>query len=331
MEKVIRIGIIGCGLIAPYHIEAIKKTSAEVICCTDINQEIGKEFAKTYNLDYFKDYKRMINQKNLDAIIIATPNYTHYKICSNLIEKGLAIFCEKPMTISQLQARKLKEKVIKNKTFFQLGYMKRFHKAFQKAKKTIKKIEPINSVEIKLQSYKPPSIRYAFPKTWQFSPEKTGGYILPLCGSHLLDMTRFLFGEIKTINSKIKFWPGNRDYSVSALLETSGKKPIFYDIAAVHFKGLGKPKGIWEEKITINGEYGQVILTNPAWKGNEPVEIVTNIRGKLKKESILDNQWQNQMNAFLVGLKNNRVQGATIFDGYEVDKVIADIYKMDKG
>jgi predicted dehydrogenase len=234
------------------------------------------------------------------------------------------------MTANEKQSLALKKKIRKQNAFFQIGYMKRFHTAFQKLLQTTKEFDDIRSAEINLLTYKPASIARSHPAAWQFSPEKAGGYLLPLCGSHLIDITRFLFKEIKKVEAIVKFWPDKRDYSVNALFKTTTKIPVFYNISIVHFKGLGQPKGEWEEQITVNGSNGRITLKNPAWQGNLPIELTTNTEGRSRTEKIMDNEWQKQMNAFADGIKKDKVIGANAEDGYKVDKIMAAIYKSNR-
>ena len=54
-----------------------------------------------------KDYSRLIKSSNIKWVFIATPNKTHYKLVKMCLNKGVNVFCEKPLCLSTLQAQRL--------------------------------------------------------------------------------------------------------------------------------------------------------------------------------------------------------------------------------
>ena len=106
MEK-IRAGIIGVGFIGAVHIEQLRRLgNVEVVALAD---EAGAEqkAANLYVPKAYSDYKEMIEKENLDSVHICTPNFTHYDIAMYAMERGLHVICEKPMTCTVEEAKKL--------------------------------------------------------------------------------------------------------------------------------------------------------------------------------------------------------------------------------
>ncbi len=81
----------------------------------DINAQRGKDFGAQIGVDShrcYKDYKEMFSQEakredGIQAVSIATPNFTHYEICKEALRAGLHVVCEKPLCFSSAQAEEL--------------------------------------------------------------------------------------------------------------------------------------------------------------------------------------------------------------------------------
>ena len=81
-----------------------------------------------------------LGEKDIDAVIIATPAATHMKIALPFIKQGLPVFIEKPMTTSLADAKKLKEAAQKSGSLVFVGHIHIYNPAYIEAKKLIKKI-----------------------------------------------------------------------------------------------------------------------------------------------------------------------------------------------
>ena len=75
--------------------------------------------------DAYKDYRRILDRKDIDAVMIATPDHWHTKIAVEAMRAGKDIYCEKPLTLT-IDEGKLIEKVVKETgRVFQVGTMQR--------------------------------------------------------------------------------------------------------------------------------------------------------------------------------------------------------------
>jgi len=85
------------------------------------------------------DYKQLIDQKDLDAIIIsATPETSHYPMARDALKAGKHVFLEKPIALELAEADELIAIANKNKLKFTIGYSQRFNPKFAYVKKAIK-------------------------------------------------------------------------------------------------------------------------------------------------------------------------------------------------
>ena len=111
--KSIRLGIIGCGGFVRYHVKAINEHVRQLkisALCDIIPQKCGKldaEMLGGKGLPVYKDYRKMLRDEKLDAVIVSTPHTLHYQMAYDAIGAGLHVMVEKPMVTDSTQARKL--------------------------------------------------------------------------------------------------------------------------------------------------------------------------------------------------------------------------------
>ncbi len=75
--------------------------------------------------DAYKDYRKILDRKDIDAVMIATPDHWHTKIAVEAMYAGKDVYCEKPLTLT-IDEGKLIEKVVKETgRVFQVGTMQR--------------------------------------------------------------------------------------------------------------------------------------------------------------------------------------------------------------
>ena len=110
---------------------ALRDANFELVAgAFDINPERGKDFGKNLHVDpdrCYSDYKEAIAaEKNrpdgVEAVSIATPNFTHFEIAKAALEAGLHVYCEKPMCFSVAEAEELERLVEKSGKIMFISY-----------------------------------------------------------------------------------------------------------------------------------------------------------------------------------------------------------------
>ncbi|MCD6361658.1 MAG: Gfo/Idh/MocA family oxidoreductase [Armatimonadetes bacterium] len=100
-DRVYGFGIVGCGVIAPTHADAISRLdNAELVAVCDLNEEAGRAFAEQWGCDYHKDLNEMVARDDIFACNILVPSGLHAKLGKVCAEAGKHVICTKPIDIT---------------------------------------------------------------------------------------------------------------------------------------------------------------------------------------------------------------------------------------
>ncbi len=120
----IQIAIIGAGGMGLADTNtALKIPGVKIVGACDLYDGRLAEAKKLYGADLFtaRDYRRIIEREDIDAVIIATPDHWHKDISVAAMDAGKAVYCEKPMTHDVLEGSAVVEAQNRNKVVFQVG------------------------------------------------------------------------------------------------------------------------------------------------------------------------------------------------------------------
>jgi len=137
----ITIGVIGCGGMANSHMEALlnmkQSDNVEITAVCDIytnRLEKAKELTKA---QAFKNYQEILQKKDIDYVLIATPEHWHYQMTLDAISAGKHIYVEKPMTHTIEQAKDICNKISSSKLKLQVGVQGMSDDSYETAHKMI--------------------------------------------------------------------------------------------------------------------------------------------------------------------------------------------------
>jgi len=120
VNEKLNIGVIGIANQGAYNLESVQSENIVALCDVDDNYlaATAQRFprAVTYN-----DYRKMLERKDLDAVVIATPDHTHAPATLAALETGRHVYCEKPLTHTVVEARRVAEAAKKYKRVTQMG------------------------------------------------------------------------------------------------------------------------------------------------------------------------------------------------------------------
>jgi len=76
-------------------------------------------------VDVYEDYRHVLDRKDIDVVVIATPDHWHTKICIEALKAGKDIYCEKPLTLTIEEGKLLRKVLTETKRVFQVGTQQR--------------------------------------------------------------------------------------------------------------------------------------------------------------------------------------------------------------
>jgi myo-inositol 2-dehydrogenase / D-chiro-inositol 1-dehydrogenase len=190
-----RYGIIGCGMIAQEHIRNLALIDgAEVVaiaepiaeCISMTKSTLG---AASEDLRVYADASELAKDRNLDAVIVSSPNFTHRSVLEPLFDTDLHILCEKPLATTLEDARWVANKAEQHKGVFWTAMEYRF---MPPAVEFIKQVHADRMGRLQMLSIR--EHRFPFlPKVgdWNRFSENTGGTMVEKC-CHFFDLMRLI-------------------------------------------------------------------------------------------------------------------------------------------
>ena len=195
--KKINISIVGTGLMGLQHIKAILKSKkANLHSIVDISKN-AKNLAKKYKIQLYPNVKKLLNSKNLDAVIVATPNQLHETHTVSFLKKKIPVLLEKPISDNIKSAKKIIDSSKKNKTPLLIGYHRRHNSIVSKVKKIITKGKLGNIVSANVLCWLYKHKQY-YKEKWRVSK---GGGPLGINLVHDIDMICYLLGPIQYVQA----------------------------------------------------------------------------------------------------------------------------------
>jgi len=121
----IHIGAIGCGSMGSAHLRALTemktRDNVEVIQVCDVYDKRKEQAAQLTNGKGERYYQQLLDNKELDYVLIATPEHWHHKMAMDSLDAGKHVYCEKPMTHEIKQAFEVWDKVNETGLHMQVG------------------------------------------------------------------------------------------------------------------------------------------------------------------------------------------------------------------
>ncbi len=188
-----KIAIIGAGLIGRKRALSLPKgVDLSLVCDTD--EERAKAFATEFNCRVETDWKKVVSELQLNALIISTSNKYLAVIAEAAIRQGKNVLIEKPGARNVADLEKIYNAYQQRKAVVMFGYNHRYHPAMLKAKNIIdsKKYGDILFIRAKYGH----GGRVGYEKEWRFDKDVSGGGELLDQGSHLIDLVNYFYGEM---------------------------------------------------------------------------------------------------------------------------------------
>ncbi len=212
MRKV-RLGLIGLGNIGQLHLKhALKIPNAEVVAAAD-TALTAVEKAKALGIKYtYTDYTRLLKNPEVDAVLVSLPTHLHLQCAQQAAEAKKAIFLEKPIAVSVEEAKEVISAAQRNSVKLMIGYPMRFNQHFKQVKADmadglIGDVENAHATYVcsgpffhRADGHSPAPV-----PDWWFNTQQTGGGVFVDLGCHLINLLRWLLGEVVDIQGQFGY------------------------------------------------------------------------------------------------------------------------------
>lgn len=280
-EKV-RIGIIGPGSRGRFLMNLIKKNpKAEMVAICDIYQpSVDKALKIAPKAKVYNDYRKLLEDKEVDAVVIATPLYLHYQMAMDSLDAGKDLFCEKSLSYTIAQCYDVYQKYKSTGRIFFVGQQRLFDPRYLKAMEMIHsgmfgEIQAVRAFWFRNGSWRnnvpDPSLERQL--NWRLYKEYSRGLMTEL-GGHLLQVGTWAMQKLpETVMGAggLTYWKDGRevDDNVSCIFSMDDGRRITYE-SVISNKFYGLEEQIMGNLGTVEPEKGMYYFEDGTVNGVTP-------------------------------------------------------------
>jgi predicted dehydrogenase len=195
----LKAAVIGVGSIGQNHARVYNDMDGvQLVAVADANAQTAAKIGGRFNTQHYTDYKKLVEEQKPDLVTVAVPTSLHFEVGMALIEMGVHVLVEKPITSTLEQAQKLIDCAKKQNVVLAVGHIERFNPAAMELRRRLREgmAGRVYQIQARRLSPYPPRIQDA-------------GVVIDLA-SHDIDLMRYLMNEevvrlygetLQTINS----------------------------------------------------------------------------------------------------------------------------------
>jgi UDP-N-acetyl-2-amino-2-deoxyglucuronate dehydrogenase len=203
VETDIGFGIVGAGLIAPFHLNAIKDSrGGRAIGIYDIAQERAAQVSRTFGIKVFSTLQEMLEDKNVRVVCVATPNHLHRDTVIQAAQAGKHVLIEKPPAMSLKETDEMIEVCRKADVKFGCFVQCRVRKAIQAMKYAVDsgRFGKLLHADAYMKWFRPQE--YYTSDEWR-GLKRCGSGVTVAQGFHYIDLLYFLAGEASEVYAQM--------------------------------------------------------------------------------------------------------------------------------
>lgn len=338
----IKVAVIGCGNIANFaHIPSyLKNNDAEIKYFCDIIPERADKAVEQYKCGKaVYDYREILNDPEIAAVSICTPNNIHAQISIDFLKAGKNVLCEKPAARTYDEAMLMLDAQKQTGKILNIGVVNRFNDSVNKIKSLIDagELGEVYQVYISFRSHRSiPGLGGAFT-----TKEIAGGGVLIDWGVHFLDIVMYCCSDpkVKTVTAETfsKLGSNMSEYTYVDMWAGPPKLDGIYDVEE-GITGLVRTEG---PTITLNGAWAQNIGENEMFidfmgdKGGIRLQYGADFTLYNTKSGMLtttktsfttNNHFENEINAFVKCVQTGKKLPSNIDTNILTSKLMQALY-----
>jgi predicted dehydrogenase len=192
------VGLIGAGSIAGYHLDGLTAAGGASLRIVAARRLAGAEAAAArHGAAATDDWRAVLDRRDVDAVIIATPDATHAEIACAAAEAGKAVMVQKPMAPTSRDCRAIIAAARRNGTILQVSFMHRYFEEVVRAREMLAEGATGEVLSVRMRNATPgPDWN-----DWFYRSDQAGGGVVLQLGVHGVDLLRHLFGDIARVSA----------------------------------------------------------------------------------------------------------------------------------
>jgi predicted dehydrogenase len=233
----LRIGFIGCGTIAKSQLKGFQELDVEVTAVTDVVRDTADAFVENApGAEYFDSVEALLASGKVDAVSVCTPPVVHEEAAVPALERGIHVFCEKPLAHSLESGRNIAAAAQKSKAVFMPAFRHRFLPAIRRMREMIAD-GAIGAPVFFDNMFAGPNAR-ALGGWFTKKSIAGGGVLLDTC-PHSVDLFRYILGEVETQSALVHRHIPENDVEDAGLLTLKGTSGALASLRASWTVGVG--------------------------------------------------------------------------------------------
>ena len=301
----IRIAVIGAGLMGADHAKIVANelpgASLQVIC--DMDQARARGVADAYGAaDVATDPEAVINRADVDAVIVASPDFTHAPLSKACIAAGKRVLCEKPLSQSATECVEVMDaEIAAGEKFVQLGFMRRYDQAYVEMKAALDNGTLGRAL-----------MMHNFHRNVETpASDFTGAMAITNSAPHEFDVIRYV---LNTEFSSIAVWQPKRSDAIVApvvmVLETANGQIVNIEVNNNAAYG-------YDVRAELIGENGAIAMNNVAYTRTD-LKLSNSTRYDADWRTRYAEAYRRQNSAFLDFVRTGVFPeiGSNCWDGY---------------
>ena len=324
-------GIIGCGMVANTHVDAISDIKeAKLIGVFDVNKEFGKKFAQEKSVSFFETLESMLSSEEIDIVTICTPSGLHADLAVKALTAGKNVIVEKPMALNEEDCDRIIEAEKKSGKICAVVSQLRFSDVAADIRKAIEDGILGNIVEIGLRMKYHRSEEYYASSSWRGTYAMDGGGALMNQGIHGIDFLISFFGLPESVFAYCRTKRHSIEVEDTAVAVIEFKDGPIGVIEATTSIEPGYPR-----TFEICGTKGTIIVEESSIKrwdieGSEREFTAGEFHNFRKPEAISHEGHKKEFEDVIDAIKNSRKPLVSSLEGKKSVELIKAIYKSSE-
>ena len=203
-ERSVGFGIVGCGVVADYHIKAVLDTEkARLVAVSDAVEERARKVGEEHGVDWYTDYRQMLESPDIDVVCICTPSGIRIPIATDAAEAGKHLIIEKPLDITLERIDRIIAAARKAGVELMGIFQLRYGEAVRQVRRALQedKLGKVVLGDAYIKWYRPQEYYDSAP--WRGTWKTEGGGALMTQGIHTVDLLQWLMGPVKRVYARM--------------------------------------------------------------------------------------------------------------------------------